>query len=116
MRLQGRALAQLLSGVLAASDVLLVPAIADAAVTIDSLQRDAVDVSVGHLRLNRPFNFTGVPALAVPVGFSAEGLPLGIQFVARPWGEQKLLACAAAYQAETDWHRRLPPLPGTVHA
>jgi aspartyl-tRNA(Asn)/glutamyl-tRNA(Gln) amidotransferase subunit A len=116
MRLQGRALAQLLNGVLSASDVLLVPAIADAAVTIDSLQRDAVDVSVGHLRLNRPFNFAGVPALAVPVGFSAEGLPLGIQFVARPWAEQKLLACAAAYQAETDWHRRLPPLPGTVHA
>lgn len=115
MRLQGRALAHLLDGVLAAADVLLVPTIADSAVTIDSLQRDAVDVSVGHLRLNRPFNFTGVPALAVPVGFSAEGLPLGVQFVTRPWGEQILLTCAAAFQAETDWHRRLPPLPGAVH-
>jgi aspartyl-tRNA(Asn)/glutamyl-tRNA(Gln) amidotransferase subunit A len=116
MRLQGRALAHLLNGVLAAADVLLVPTIADAAVTIDSLQRDAVDVSIGHLRLNRPFNFTGLPALAVPVGFDDEGLPLGLQLGARPWAEEKLLACAAAYQAETDWHRRLPPLPGTVHA
>lgn len=116
MRLQGRALAQLLDGPLAAADVLVVPTVAASAVTIDSLQRDAVGVSVGHLRLNRQFNFTGVPALAVPVGFDVEGLPLGIQLVARPWAEQKLLACAAAYQAETDWHRRLPPLPGAVHA
>jgi aspartyl-tRNA(Asn)/glutamyl-tRNA(Gln) amidotransferase subunit A len=115
MRLQGRALAHLLTGPLAAADVLLVPTIADAAVTIGSLQRDAVDVSIGHLRLNRPFNFTGVPALAVPVGFSAGGLPLGVQLVTRPWAERTLLGCAAAYQAETDWHRRLPPLPGTVH-
>jgi aspartyl-tRNA(Asn)/glutamyl-tRNA(Gln) amidotransferase subunit A len=116
MRLQGRALVQLLDGPLAAADVLLVPTVAASAVTIDSLQRDAVGVSVGHLRLNRPFNFTGVPALAVPVGFGVEGLPLGLQLVARPWAEQKLLACAAAYQAETDWHRRLPPLSGAVHA
>jgi aspartyl-tRNA(Asn)/glutamyl-tRNA(Gln) amidotransferase subunit A len=116
MRLQGRALTHLLDGPLAAADVLLVPTIADPAVTIDSLRRDAIDVSIVHLRLNRPFNFTGVPALAVPVGFSAEGLPLGVQLVTKPWAEQKLLACAAAYQAETDWHRRLPPFPGTVDA
>ena len=116
MRLQARALAQLLDGPLAVADVLLVPTVAAPAVTIDSLQRDALGVSAGHLRLNRPFNFTGVPALAIPVGFDVEGLPLGIQLVARPWAEQTLLACAAAYQTETDWHRRLPPLSGTVHA
>lgn len=116
MRLQGRALAQLLEGPLVAADMLLVPTVAASAVTIDSLQRNAVGVSVGHLRLNRPFNFTGVPALAIPVGFDVEGLPLGIQLVARPWAEQTLLACAAAYQAETDWHRRVPPPSGAVHA
>jgi aspartyl-tRNA(Asn)/glutamyl-tRNA(Gln) amidotransferase subunit A len=110
MRLQGRALAHLLDGPLAVADVLLVPTVAAPAVTIDSLRRDAIGVSVGHLRLNRPFSFTGLPALAVPVGFSPEGLPLGAQLVAKPWAERTLLACAAAYQAETDWHRRLPPL------
>jgi aspartyl-tRNA(Asn)/glutamyl-tRNA(Gln) amidotransferase subunit A len=110
MRLQGRALAQLLDGPLAVADVLLAPTVAAPAVTIDSLQRDAAGVSLGHLRLNRPFNFTGVPALALPVGFDLNGMPLGLQLVAKPWAEQKLLACAAAYQAETDWHRRLPPL------
>ena len=112
MRLQGRALTQLLDGPLAAADVLVVPTVAAPAVTIDSLQQDDVSVSVGHLRLNRPFSLTGVPALAVPIGFDPAGMPLGLQLVARPWAEQTLLACAAAYQAETDWHRRLPPSSG----
>jgi aspartyl-tRNA(Asn)/glutamyl-tRNA(Gln) amidotransferase subunit A len=116
MRLQGRALGQLLDGPLAAADVLLVPTVAAPAETIDSLKRDNAGVSLGHLRLNRPFNLAGVPALAIPIGFDADGMPLGIQLVGRPWAEQTLLACAAAYQAETDWHRQLPSLPGTVHA
>jgi len=114
MRLQGRALAQLLDGPLTAADVLLVPTVAAPAATFDSLEGDAVSVSVGHLRLNRPFNLTGVPALAVPIGFDPTGLPLGLQLVARPWAEQTLLAFAAAYQAETDWHRRLPPPSGAA--
>jgi len=114
MRLQGRALGQLLDGPLAAADVLLVPTVAGPTLTFDALSADEVGVSVGHLRLNRPFNLTGVPALAVPVGFDDAGLPLGVQLVARPWAEQTLLACAAAYQSETDWHRRLPPHPGAA--
>lgn len=112
MRLQGRALTQLLDGPLAAADVLLAPTVAAPAATIDSLQQDVLNVSVGHLRLNRPFNLTGVPALALPIGFDPAGLPLGLQLVARPWAEQTLLACAAAYQSETDWHRRQPPHSG----
>jgi aspartyl-tRNA(Asn)/glutamyl-tRNA(Gln) amidotransferase subunit A len=116
MRLQGRALAQLLGGPLAVADVLLVPTIAASAVPIDSVREDADDVSVGHLRLNRPWNFAGLPAVTFPVGFDAGGLPLGIQLVARPWAEQLLLTCAAAYQTGTDWHHRLPPLPGAVRA
>jgi aspartyl-tRNA(Asn)/glutamyl-tRNA(Gln) amidotransferase subunit A len=116
MRLQGRALAQLLDGPLAVADVLLVPTIAASAVPIDLVREDADDVSVGHLRLNRPWNFAGLPAVAFPVGFDVDGLPLGIQLVARPWAEQLLLACTAAFQTGTDWHRRLPPLPGAVRA
>jgi aspartyl-tRNA(Asn)/glutamyl-tRNA(Gln) amidotransferase subunit A len=110
LRLQGRALGQLLDGPLAAADVLVVPAVAAPATTIGSVGRDPVGVSVGHLRLNRPFNFTGVPAVTIPVGFDPEGMPIGLQLVGRPWAERTLLACAAAYQAATDHHRRLPPL------
>ena len=50
------------------------------------------------------------PALTVPCGFDAEGLPIGIQLVGRHWAEGTLLAAAHAYQEATDWHRRRPPL------
>lgn len=110
LRLQGRALGRLLDGPLDAADVLVVPAVGAPATTIGSVGRDPVGVSVGHLRLNRPFNFTGVPALTIPVGSDPEGMPIGLQLVGRPWAERTLLACAAAYQAATDRHRRMPPL------
>jgi Asp-tRNA(Asn)/Glu-tRNA(Gln) amidotransferase A subunit family amidase len=42
-----------------------------------------------------------VPALAVPIGVDADGLPLAVQLVGRPWAEPTLLSVAAAYQCET---------------
>jgi aspartyl-tRNA(Asn)/glutamyl-tRNA(Gln) amidotransferase subunit A len=57
-----------------------------------------------------PFNYLGVPALAVPAGFTANGLPASFQLVGRPFAEALLLRVAAAYQARTDWHERVPPL------
>jgi aspartyl-tRNA(Asn)/glutamyl-tRNA(Gln) amidotransferase subunit A len=49
-----------------------------------------------------------VPALNVPAGFSAAGLPLGVQFVGRPLGEGAILALGRLFQRATDWHRRTP--------
>jgi aspartyl-tRNA(Asn)/glutamyl-tRNA(Gln) amidotransferase subunit A len=57
-----------------------------------------------------PLNYPGVPALTVPCGFDAEGLPIGIQLVGSHWAESTLLNVAHAYQQATDWHRRRPPL------
>jgi aspartyl-tRNA(Asn)/glutamyl-tRNA(Gln) amidotransferase subunit A len=57
-----------------------------------------------------PFNYLGVPALSVPAGFTANGLPASFQLVARPFAEALLLRVAAAYQARTDWHERMPSL------
>ena len=62
------------------------------------------------VRCVAPFSYLGVPALNVPVGFTADGLPAGLQLVGRPFAEPRLLAAAAAYQAATDWHTRLPPV------
>jgi aspartyl-tRNA(Asn)/glutamyl-tRNA(Gln) amidotransferase subunit A len=58
-----------------------------------------------------PFSVAGVPALAVPCGFSrAEGLPLSLQIAAAPFAEGLLLRIAHAYQQATEWHRRHPTL------
>ena len=46
----------------------------------------------------------------MPNGFGIKGLPTGIQFTGRAWGEARLLALARAYQQATDWHTRHPSL------
>ena len=53
-------------------------------------------------------NAAGLPAIGVPCGFTADGFPVGLQFVGRAWEENTLLAAARAWQARTDWHRRRP--------
>jgi aspartyl-tRNA(Asn)/glutamyl-tRNA(Gln) amidotransferase subunit A len=55
------------------------------------------------------WSFAGVPAISVPCGFTAAGLPVGMQIVGRHWSEAKLLAAAAAYQDVTTHHLRVPP-------
>ena len=55
-----------------------------------------------------PLNYPGVPALTIPCGFDAAGLPIGIQLVGNHHAESLLLNVAHAYQQATDWHRRRP--------
>jgi len=57
-----------------------------------------------------PANLAGVPGLAFPVGFDAQGLPVGMQLMSAPFREDLLLQIAHAYQQATDWHRRRPPV------
>lgn len=58
----------------------------------------------------RPLNYLGLPGLSVPCGFSKNGLPIGFQLVGRPFDEAMLFRVAAAYERETNWPARLPPL------
>ena len=51
----------------------------------------------------------GLPAISVPMGFSDEGLPIGLQILGRAYDENVVLAVASAYQGLTDWHARHPP-------
>jgi amidase len=53
------------------------------------------------------FNFTGNPVLVLPVGLSSEGLPIGVQLVARRWGDDRLLSLASAFEGAIGSY--LPP-------
>lgn len=53
-------------------------------------------------------NGCGLPALSVPSGFDADGLPTGMQFMSRAYDENVCIAIGRAYQARTDWHKRHP--------
>jgi aspartyl-tRNA(Asn)/glutamyl-tRNA(Gln) amidotransferase subunit A len=67
-----------------------------------------VNANAGLLKRTMPFNLLGVPACSVPAGFTADGLPVGLQLVAAPHREDVLLRLAHAYQQVTDWHLRRP--------
>jgi aspartyl-tRNA(Asn)/glutamyl-tRNA(Gln) amidotransferase subunit A len=62
------------------------------------------------VRLNRPANLTGHPALSIPCGFTRSGLPIGLQLIGPKWSEARLLSIALAFEDATDWHARRPPL------
>jgi aspartyl-tRNA(Asn)/glutamyl-tRNA(Gln) amidotransferase subunit A len=57
-----------------------------------------------------PINYLGLPGLAVPAGFTREGLPVGFQLVGRPFAEALLFRMAAAYEQVTEWTAREPSM------
>jgi aspartyl-tRNA(Asn)/glutamyl-tRNA(Gln) amidotransferase subunit A len=57
-----------------------------------------------------PVNLAGLPGISVPCGFSSAGLPIGLQLIGKPFDEETILRVAYAFEQQTDYHRRKPPL------
>ena len=68
----------------------------------------AIEAARKLTRFTAPFNLTGLPALSVPCGFTDDGLPIGLQLVAKHWDETRLLQAGQAYETATEWHARRP--------
>ena len=51
-------------------------------------------------------NLAGIPGMSLPCGFTKSGLPIGLQILAAPFEEEKMLRVARMYERETDWHER----------
>jgi Asp-tRNA(Asn)/Glu-tRNA(Gln) amidotransferase A subunit family amidase len=56
------------------------------------------------------YNIVGNPAIVLPAGFSSEGTPIGLQIAGRWWDEATLVQIGHAFERETPWHLRRPPL------
>lgn len=57
-----------------------------------------------------PANLAGIPAISIPCGFSASGLPIGLQMMARPFGEETIFRTAYTFEQNTDFHKKRPAL------
>lgn len=66
----------------------------------------------GEVQLGSPGNLAGLPSISVPNGFGEHGLPTGLAFMGRAWGEAQLAQIAKGYQARTHFHLERP----TLHA
>jgi aspartyl-tRNA(Asn)/glutamyl-tRNA(Gln) amidotransferase subunit A len=83
------------------------PPIAGQTIIIDGQEVFAPNILTSN---TNPFNLPGMPALSLPCGFTATGLPIGLQVVTRRWDEVTALRIAAAYERATDWHTRRPAM------
>jgi aspartyl-tRNA(Asn)/glutamyl-tRNA(Gln) amidotransferase subunit A len=89
-------------------DTILLPTTPITAPLIEG--NDAVEQARRLTRFTAPFNLSGLPAISIPCGFSKEGLPIGLQIVAKAWNEAGVLQAANAYERESQWGRRRPPI------
>lgn len=101
------------------ADYLIMPTVPILAPRLDEdscqIGQKTESVDTALLRNTEPFNLTGLPALALPCGFS-HGLPVSLQIVGRPFDEAGVLRLGHAYQVSTDWHAARPDLSNLTSA
>ena len=69
-----------------------------------------LNMVVSLTRNTKIVNYLGLPALSVPCGFSANGLPMAFQIIGRPLDESMLFRVGHSYESATDWNRRIPKI------
>jgi len=89
-------------------DVILGPTTPTTAFALGSKLDDPVQMYLNDI-YTIPAPLAGLPALSIPCGFDAQGLPIGLQLTGNYFSEAQLLGVAHRYQQASDWHLRLPP-------
>jgi aspartyl-tRNA(Asn)/glutamyl-tRNA(Gln) amidotransferase subunit A len=88
-------------------DVILGPTSPTTAFAIGAKSDDPVQMYLNDIfTVSAPL--AGLPALSIPCGFDADGLPIGLQLTGNYFSEAQLLGIAHRYQQATDWHLRVP--------
>jgi aspartyl-tRNA(Asn)/glutamyl-tRNA(Gln) amidotransferase subunit A len=109
---RGPIAAEFLDKVFSRCDAMLTPTTPFPAPRLDETdigaKEGALELILRISQFTRPISYLGFPALSAPCGFSADGLPIGMQLVGRPFAEATLFQLAHAYEQATDWTKRKP--------
>jgi aspartyl-tRNA(Asn)/glutamyl-tRNA(Gln) amidotransferase subunit A len=88
--------------------VLATPTSPSVAFRIGEKTADPVQMYLNDI-FTLPVNIAGLPGISVPCGL-VDGLPVGLQFIGKPFDEASVLRAGYAWQQATDWHTRRPTL------
>jgi amidase len=93
-------------------DLLLVPTMPMPIPTLAKMGEYGADpgVLLSILRFTAVFDFSGSPAITLPVGMASDQMPLSMQLVGSHLSEEALARAAHAFQSTTDWHTQRPPI------
>jgi aspartyl-tRNA(Asn)/glutamyl-tRNA(Gln) amidotransferase subunit A len=114
LRLRARCAREFVRGVFARVDALVAPTIPEPAPALAWAKAGTVEEVVRKMgrfsRLTRPWNGLGLPALSVPCGFAADGRPLAVQIVGRPFDEPTVFRLGRAVEQAAGGPARRPEL------
>ena len=88
-------------------DVIMAPSTPETAFNIGEKSDDPISMYLSDI-YTIAVNLAGIPAMSIPVGFSGNNMPVGMQIMGNYFEEAKLLNVAHKYQQATDWHTQLP--------
>ena len=114
LKLRGQHLRAFAARAFATADVLVTPCVAipvpTIAETTGNRGKAYLDMVVALTRNTKVVNWLGLPAVSLPIGFTANGMPVALQLIGRPLAEAQLLRIADRYQRLTGWHAMEPSL------
>ncbi len=94
---------------LADCDFIITPTSPTAAFKIGEKTDDPLSMYLSDI-YTIPANLAGIPAISIPCGFTKSALPIGLQILAKPFGEEMIFKAAHAFEKNTDFHKRKPAL------
>jgi len=92
-------------------DCLLTPTVTLTPPPLDTFMANterAADEDTAYIPFTYPFNITGQPAISLPLGWSHDGLPIGVQLIGNLYGEPLIIALAAQIERGSPWESRYP--------
>lgn len=88
-------------------DVILTPTAPTTAFKVGEKVSDPLSMYLSDI-YTIPANLAGIPAMSIPCGFDALGLPVGLQLMAKPFAEETLFRAAYTYEQSTEWYKKKP--------